>query len=53
MSFGPTGLKVPSMTTAQRPSAPTSGTLIYNTTTAQYELYNGSQWVGVYLKGEV
>lgn len=38
-----------SLTTAQRDglASPATGTMIWNTTTAQYETYNGSAWVAV------
>jgi hypothetical protein len=40
------GFRAPSMTTTQRNaiSSPATGLLIYNTTTAAYEFYNGSAW---------
>ena len=38
-----------SMTTATRDglASPTTGTMIWNTTTSQYETYNGSAWVAL------
>lgn len=31
-------------TTAQRPGSPNSGDFRYNTDTAQFEFYNGTEW---------
>ena len=36
---------LPAGTTAQRPASPATGMVRYNTTTSQYEAYNGSSWV--------
>jgi hypothetical protein len=45
MSIGGTGsVKIPSGTTAQRPSSPTAGMVRYNTTEDYVEYYNGSAW---------
>ncbi|NBV51526.1 hypothetical protein EBR78_09975, partial [bacterium] len=43
------GFLPPRMTTAQRNAitSPATGLLIFNTTTSQIEMYNGSGWVGV------
>lgn len=43
------GLLPPRMTTAQRDliGTPATGLLIFNTTTGQYEFYNGAAWVAV------
>ena len=38
---------VPTGTTAQRPAAPVSGMLRYNTTNQTVETYSGSQWNGI------
>jgi hypothetical protein len=38
---GTGSLKVPSGTTAQRPSSPTNGMLRYNTSNSEFEVYNG------------
>lgn len=45
-SFGPDGLTIPQMTTAERDSisSPETGQFIYNTTTNNYEVYSGSGW---------
>ena len=40
------GVTIPNVTTAQRPSG-TNGQLIYNTTTATYQVYNGSAWYNI------
>ena len=37
------GVTIPNVTTAQRPSG-VNGQLIYNTTTSSYQVYNGSAW---------
>lgn len=39
-----TAIKIPVGTTAQRPSAPVSGQLRYNTTTGNTEIYTGTTW---------
>ena len=39
-----TAIKIPSGTTAQRPSTPIQGQLRYNTTTSNTEIYNGTTW---------
>ncbi|NBX81482.1 hypothetical protein EBQ90_00090, partial [bacterium] len=43
------GLLPPRMTTAQRNAitSPATGLIIYNSTTSQIEMYNGSGWMGV------
>lgn len=43
------GLLIPRMTTTQRNaiSAPATGLEIFNTTTGQFEYYNGSAWVAI------
>ena len=38
------GLFLPSGTTAQRPAAPATGQMRFNTTTGSVETYNGSSW---------
>jgi len=40
------GITIPNVTTAQRPSG-TNGQLIYNTTTSTYQSYNGSAWYNI------
>ena len=40
------GITIPNVTTAQRPSG-TNGQLVYNTTTATYQVYKGSGWYNV------
>ena len=52
-SLTPNGLVFPTGTTAERPSTPIVGMLRFNTTLSVYEYYNGTQWVSVFLKGEV
>jgi hypothetical protein len=42
--FGTGSLKVPSGTTAQRPSSPTVGMIRYNTSNSEVEGYIGSDW---------
>jgi hypothetical protein len=39
-----TAVKVPAGTTAQRPGTPNTGDLRFNSTTNQYEGYNGTAW---------
>jgi len=41
---GTGSVKIPSGTTAQRPSSPTAGMVRYNTTESYVEYYNGSAW---------
>lgn len=38
------GLFLPTGTTAQRPAAPATGMIRFNTTTGNVETYNGSSW---------
>jgi hypothetical protein len=46
--FGGTGaITLPVGTTAQEPGTPTSGMLRFNSTTVQFEGYNGSAWASV------
>ena len=40
-------IRLPSGTTAQRPSSPVAGMMRVNTTLNQTEVYNGSAWVGI------
>lgn len=40
-------LKVPVGNTSQEPATPSSGMLRFNTTTGQFEGYNGSVWGGI------
>ena len=48
VTFSGTGaVKLASGTTAQQPSSPTQGMLRFNTTTTQFEGYNGSAWASV------
>ncbi len=44
---GSSGIQVKTTTERDAISSPTTGMVIYNTTTAQLEVYNGSSWVGV------
>jgi hypothetical protein len=37
-------IRVPSGTTAQRPSNPDLGSFRYNTSTTQFEVFDGSNW---------
>ncbi|MDG2285241.1 MAG: hypothetical protein P8N43_06905 [Alphaproteobacteria bacterium] len=39
-------VKIPSVTTAQRPSG-VNGQIIFNTTTSTYQAYNGSAWYNI------
>jgi len=41
---GTTGVGIPVGTTAQRPGSPTTGTLRFNSSTTQVEVYNGASW---------
>jgi len=48
VSFPTTGaITLPVGTTAQEPAAPTAGMLRFNTTTSQFEGYNGTTWSSV------
>jgi hypothetical protein len=51
------GILIPRMTTAQRDAiaSPANGLMIYNSTTRQYNFYNGSRWqnVGAIPKGGI
>jgi len=38
------GLYLPVGTTAQRPAAPATGQMRFNTTTGSVEVYNGTSW---------
>lgn len=38
-------LKIPSGTTAQRPSSPQTGDFRYNTDDESFEVYDGSTWI--------
>ena len=44
---GTDGFVVPIGTTAQRPGSPTNGTLRYNSSTDQLEIYDGTAWDGL------
>lgn len=39
------GMYLPVGTTAQRPAAPATGMIRFNTTTTVVEYYNGTQWI--------
>jgi hypothetical protein len=39
------GMYLPVGTTAQRPAAPATGMMRFNTTTTTVEYYNGTQWI--------
>ena len=43
---GATSVEIPQVSTANRPAGQ-NGQIIYNTTTASYQVYNGSQWYNV------
>lgn len=45
--FSTGALQLPSGTTAQEPSSPAAGMLRFNSTTTQFEGYNGSAWSSV------
>ena len=47
------GLKLPDGTTGQRSPAPLAGEVRYNTTTSNFEFYNGSIYQNVAVKGTV
>lgn len=47
------GLKLPDGTTGQRSPAPLTGEVRYNTTTSNFEFYNGSIYQNVAVKGTV
>lgn len=42
--LGPDSLKLPSGTTAERPSSPNVGDLRFNTETGNTEFYDGTNW---------
>ena len=44
---GTDGFVVPIGTTAQRPGSPTDGTIRYNSSTEQLEIYDGTAWDGL------
>ena len=44
---GTTGFVIPLGNTAQRPGTPESGTLRYNSSTEELEIYDGSSWNGL------
>ena len=44
---GTDGFVVPIGTTAQRPGSPTNGTIRYNSSTEQLEIYDGTAWDGL------
>jgi hypothetical protein len=46
-SNGTGALRIPSGTTAQRPTTPEAGDTRYNTTTNQTEIWSGIAWIGV------
>jgi len=46
-------LDIPSGTIAQRPAAPTTGSLRYNSTYGLLEFYDGTNWRGVFLSSEI
>ena len=41
------GLLIPTHTTAQRNSSPSTGEIAYNSTLAAFEFYNGSSWISL------
>ena len=49
VKFSPEGMTVASITTTVRNaiSSPATGTLIYNSTTGTYQIYNGSAWATI------
>ena len=50
---GSTAIRLPTGTTAERPSAAATGQLRYNTDTSRFEFYNGSAWASVASRGFV
>ena len=50
---GSTAIRIPTGTTAERPSTAFSGQLRYNTDTSRFEFYNGSSWANVASRGFV
>lgn len=50
---GSTAIRLPTGTTAERPSTAATGQLRYNTDTARFEFYNGSAWSAVASRGFV
>jgi hypothetical protein len=50
VNFGGTaGIQIPSGTTNQRPSSPSTGYFRYNSTTGSTEFYNGAAWINTNL----
>lgn len=50
---GSTSIRIPTGTTAARPTAPKAGQLRYNTDTTRFEFYDGSAWQNVASRGKV
>lgn len=51
LKSGSTAIRIPTGTTAQRPSTAYTGQLRYNTDTSRFEFYNGSTWLNVASRG--
>lgn len=52
-TYKPTGVVIPTGSTAQRPSAATNGTFRYNTDTSKFELYQNGAWINPTSRGKV
>jgi hypothetical protein len=52
-TYKPTGVVMPTGTTAQRPSAAINGTFRYNTDTSKFELYQNGTWINPTSRGKV
>lgn len=52
-TYKPTGVVLPTGTTAQRPSVAANGTFRYNTDTSRFELYQNGLWINPTSRGKV
>lgn len=52
-AYKPTGIVMPTGSTAQRPSTAINGTFRYNTDTGKFELYQNGSWINPTSRGKV
>lgn len=52
-TYKPTGVVMPTGTTAQRPTVAANGTFRYNTDTSKFELYQNGSWINPTSRGKV
>lgn len=52
-TYKPTGVVLPTGTTAQRPSVAANGTFRYNIDTSRFELYQNGAWINPTSRGKV